>query len=59
MQHDPIIEELRRIKEEHAARYNYDVRAMGKALQEEQERSGAEVVSLPRRKPRATSRPQA
>lgn len=50
MQRDPIVEEVRRIKEEHAARYNYDIRAMGKALQEEQKRNGGDVVSLARKK---------
>jgi len=47
MRNDPIVEEVRRIKEEHAARYNYDIRAMGKALQEEQKRGGRKVVSPP------------
>ena len=50
MKSDPIIEEVRRIKEEHAARYNYDVFAMGKALQEGQKREGIRLVSPPRRK---------
>jgi len=53
MQRDPIVEEVRRIKEEHAARYNYDIRAMGMALQEEQERSGRKVVSPAKRKRQA------
>jgi hypothetical protein len=45
MQRDPVVEEIRRIKEAHAARYNYDIHAMCKDLREEQNRSGAEVVS--------------
>lgn len=51
MLRDPIVEEMRRIKEEHAARFNYDIRAMGKSLQEEQKRSGRKVVSYARRRP--------
>jgi hypothetical protein len=47
MRDDPVVEEVRRAKEEHAARYNYDIHAMGKALQEEQKRSGREVVTVP------------
>jgi len=47
---DPIVEEMRRIKEEHAARFNYDITAMGKSLQEEQKRSGAKVVSYARKR---------
>ena len=49
MRGDPVIEELWRIKDEIAARYNYDVRAMGKALQEAERRSGRRVVSPPPR----------
>ncbi len=49
MQRDPIVEEVRRIKEEHAARYNYDIRAMCRSLREEQKRSGRKLVSPPRR----------
>jgi len=50
MSDDPIVEEVRRIKEAHAARYNYDIRAMANALREQQKRSGHKVVSLPRRR---------
>ncbi|MBM4034512.1 MAG: hypothetical protein FJ291_22430 [Planctomycetes bacterium] len=47
---DPIVEEMRRIKEEHAAKFNYDIRAMGKSLQEEEKRSGRKVVSYARKR---------
>jgi hypothetical protein len=49
MRGDPVIEELWRIKDEIAAEYNYDIRAMGKALQEAERRSGRQVVSPPPR----------
>ncbi len=52
MPRDPIVEEMRRIKEEHAARFNYDIEAMGKSLQEEQKRSGAKIVSYASKRPR-------
>ena len=52
MPRDPIVEEMRRIKEEHAAKFNYDIEAMGKSLQEEQKRSGVKVVSYARKRPR-------
>jgi len=55
MKRDPVLEEMRRIKEEHAAQYNYDVFAMGKALQEGQKREGIQLVSPPRRKKAPTS----
>ncbi|MBM4035696.1 MAG: hypothetical protein FJ291_28485 [Planctomycetes bacterium] len=51
MARDPIVEEMRRIKEEHAAKFNYDIRVMGKSLQEEEKRSGRKVVSYARKRP--------
>jgi hypothetical protein len=50
---DPIVEEMRRIKEAHAARFNYDIGAMVKSLREEQKRSGLKVVSYARKRPAA------
>jgi len=50
MTRDPVIEELQRIKQAIAARYNYDIRAMAKAFREEQKTCGHPVVSLPRRR---------
>ncbi len=48
---DPIVEEMRQIKEEHAAKFNYDIEAMGRSFQEEQKRSGRKVVSYARERP--------
>ena len=45
MREDPIVEEIRRIKREHAARYGYDIRRMVRALREKQAASGRVVVS--------------
>ena len=45
MREDSIIKQVRRAKEEIAAKYGNDVRALGKAIQEEQRRSGRTVVS--------------
>jgi hypothetical protein len=49
---DPIVEEVRKVRDEYAARFNYDLDAMLKDLQEKQEASGREVVNL---KPRRTT----
>ena len=46
---DSILREVWRIKDENAAKYGCDVRALGKALQKEQLRSGRKVVSHQRR----------
>jgi hypothetical protein len=36
MREDPIVEEIRKIRDEHAARYNYDLRAIYRALKRSQ-----------------------
>ena len=50
---DPIIDELRAARDEHAARFNYDVEAIFRDIQAQQAASGREYVRLPPR--RATS----
>ncbi len=50
MYKDEIVEEVRRVKEEIAAEYGYDIEAMFRALREKQQRNGRNVVSpAPRR----------
>lgn len=44
---DPIIAEIRRVREAYAEKFNYDVYAMLRDLKERQTKSGREVVSLP------------
>lgn len=46
MWNDPIIEEIHKIREEHAAKFNYDLRAIVREYQEQQKRSGKAVVSF-------------
>jgi hypothetical protein len=46
---DPIVEEIRKIRDVYARRFNYDLHAMCVDLRHEQQRSGAPVVSFPRR----------
>lgn len=43
---DPIVEEVRRFRDEHAARFNYDIDAIVQDLQELDRTSGRQVVSL-------------
>ena len=47
---DPIIAELRAIRREYAARFNYDVDAMFRDIRARQEASGREYVRLPSRR---------
>lgn len=48
---DPIVEEVRRIREEHAARFNYDLRAIYEDLKAQEKASGRKVVSFPPKRP--------
>ena len=55
MKDDAVIAEIHKIKESIAARYNYDIHAMGKALREMQAKSGRKIVNLgPRKSAMAT-----
>ena len=44
---DPIIEEVRTARQQHAARFNYDLRKIAEDLRQRQARSGRKVVSYP------------
>lgn len=48
MKTDPVVEEMRRIKEARAARFDYDVRAMAEDLRTREKKGGRKVVSLRR-----------
>ncbi len=61
MKHDPIVEEVRRVKERLAAKFNYDLDAMFADARSRECSSGHKVVRLkPRRlKPTAGVQPSA
>ncbi|MFH1114390.1 MAG: hypothetical protein V1792_10755 [Pseudomonadota bacterium] len=44
---DPIVEEVRKVREEHAARFGYDLRAIYDDLKATEGQGGRKVVSLP------------
>ena len=44
---DPILAEIRRYREQYAAKFNYDLAAICKDLRERQTTCGREVVSRP------------
>jgi hypothetical protein len=50
MWRDPIVEEVRRYREQYAARFNHDLKAICRDLRERQKRSGRKIVSLPPRR---------
>jgi hypothetical protein len=45
---DLMVAELRQIREEHAAQFNYDSRAIVQSLQQEEAPSGCQLVSFAR-----------
>ena len=47
MAQDPIVEEVRAIRDAFAKRYNYDIDAIVRALQEASADEGRQVVPLP------------
>ena len=55
MWRDPIVEEVRKIRAEFAARFDNDLEAMMKELRRTEAEGGREVVSLPPRRPASTS----
>jgi hypothetical protein len=50
MWEDPIVAEIRKIREEHAAKFNYDLWAIYEDLKEQERKSGRQFVSYPPRR---------
>lgn len=42
---DPIVDEVRRVRDAYAARFDYDLRAIYRDLKEREKRSGRKIVS--------------
>ena len=51
---DPIVEEVRRIRQEHAKQFNYDLRAIVDDLRKQQEQTGRQYVRFEPRRPSET-----
>ena len=49
-QSDPVIAEVRAVREQHAARFDYDVRAIFRDIRARQEASGRKYVRYPSRR---------
>ena len=47
MQKDPIVEEIRNIREAHAAKFNNDLKAICADMKKKEKECGHPVVSLP------------
>ena len=51
MWEDEIVEQVRRVRDEYAAKFNYDLEAIYKEIKEQEEQNQHRVVSLPPKKP--------
>ncbi len=51
MWNDPIVEETRRLRDEYAAQFGYELEAIVRDLKEQEQQSGREIVSFAPRKP--------
>ncbi len=57
MTDDPIVAEVRQARDDYAKRFNYDLDAICRDLQQKQQQSGRRVVSFPPKRPRAVHEP--
>jgi hypothetical protein len=44
---DPIVEEVRRVRDAHAARFHYDLDAIFRDLKDQEKQSGRRFLSFP------------
>jgi hypothetical protein len=55
MKDDPIVAEVRKGRQEHAARFNYDLEAIARDIRSREGKDGEKVVTLPPR-PRSVAK---
>lgn len=48
---DEVLEEIYRIREEHAKSFNYDLQAICDDLRNKQEKTGRQIISVPLKHP--------
>ena len=54
MFNDPVVEEVRRVRDKLAARFDYNIEAIVENARKEQEASGQKTFSFPPRKPKTS-----
>ena len=47
---DPIVDEVRKVRDTHAARFNYDLDAIFRDIKAQEKKSGRKFVSFPPRR---------
>jgi hypothetical protein len=56
---DIIVEDVRKVRDEHAAKFNYNLDAICQDLMKQQKRGGRKVVSLPAKRAKVAVRAKA
>ena len=56
---DPIVEEIRKIRQQHAKQFNYDLRAIVDDLRKQQKQTGRKYVRFEPRRPSEAKRRKA
>jgi len=56
---DPIVEEVRRVRQEYARQFDYDLHAIAADLRKQEQEHPERLVALPSKSPRKTRRTQA
>lgn len=47
MWNDPIIDEIHKIRERHAAKFNYDLKRMAEDVKRREQQSGRKIIPAP------------
>lgn len=55
MNDDPIVQEVRKARDEYAKKFDYDLDAICRGMQEKQQQPGKQVVSIPPKRPAAVA----
>lgn len=55
MTQDPIVQEVRAIREAYARQFNFDLRAIYEDIKEKEKKSGRRVVSFPPRRTKVSA----
>ena len=56
MTENPIVTEVRQARDDYAKRFNYDLDAICRDLQQKQHQSGRKLVSFPPKRPKAVQK---
>jgi hypothetical protein len=56
---DKIVEDVRKVREEHAAKFNYNLDMICQDLKKQEKRGGREVISLPAKRATVAARKKA